>query len=416
MSRNRFATSFALVLVLALVGAACGGEEEQGTGDVQTDVGVDLENKVLTIGALNDESGPAAIIGKPFALGKRMLAAQINAGGSGFLPEGWTVQIVERDHGYNPSSSVQYYNEIKDQVLFIATSFGTPNTLPLQPLLAEDDLVAFPASLSSQMAINEYTPPIGAPYTVEAMRAIEWAIEDAGGAEAVQAGIVYNQDDYGEDGLSGFRDATSFHSVAVASEQAITPTQSDFTATVTALQDAGATHVVLTTLPTATIGILGTAASLGYDPIWIGNTPSWVDAFANTELLPLEARANFYWASSLPTWREDVPAIEEFHDAFAKYGGGATPNFYTLASYLQGLVAGEAFRRALDNGDATRAGYLEALRSISDFDANGLFQTPVDLTNFPYVTGTDVRILQPGTELQEWNLVSDYATPEAYQG
>jgi hypothetical protein len=40
----------------------------------------------------------------------------------------------------------------------------------------------------------------------------------------------------------------------------------------------------------------------------------------------------------------------------------------------------------------------------------------VDLTKFPYVTGTDVRILQPGTELQEWNLVSDYATPEAYQG
>ena len=72
--------------------------------------------------------------------------------------------------------------------------------------------------------------------------------------------------------------------------------------------------------------------------------------------------------------------------------------------------------RTLSHGDATRAGYLEALRSISDFDANGLFQTPVDLTNFPYVTGTDVRILQPGTELQEWNLVSDYETPEAYQG
>ena len=147
-------------LTLAIAGAmlAC----QPGTTDAPIKArGIDTEKKVLTIGALNDESGPAAAIGKPFALGKRILADTINAGGSGLLPDGWTVKLVEKDHGYNPQKSVQAYNEIKDQVLFIGSSFGTPNTLPLRAMLERDNMVAFPASLSSQMAQHKFTPPAG---------------------------------------------------------------------------------------------------------------------------------------------------------------------------------------------------------------------------------------------------------------
>ena len=114
--------------------------------------GIDPQGKVIRIGVLNDESGPVASIGRPFAIGKRILARQVNAGGSGLLPEGWTVQLVERDHGYDAQRAVKFYDEIRGQVLFIGHSFGTPNTLPLRPLLERDHLVAFPASLSSRMA------------------------------------------------------------------------------------------------------------------------------------------------------------------------------------------------------------------------------------------------------------------------
>ncbi len=112
--------------------------------DLKTDKGVDVEKKVIKIGALNDESGPAAAIGKPFAIGKRLVAKVAGE----MLPKGWSVELVERDHGYNPQKSVQAYNELKDEVLFIATSFGTPNTLPLRPMLARDKMMAFPASLT----------------------------------------------------------------------------------------------------------------------------------------------------------------------------------------------------------------------------------------------------------------------------
>ena len=154
--------------------------------------GVDLDKKVIRVGILNDESGPAAAIGKPFAVGKRILAAQVNAGGSGILPEGWKVELVEKDHGYNPGKAEQAYKEIKDNIWFIGTSFGTPNTLPLRPFLKQDNMVAFPASLSSEMAAFEFTPPAGPSYGVEAMRAMDWVIESAGGADKVKAAIIYD--------------------------------------------------------------------------------------------------------------------------------------------------------------------------------------------------------------------------------
>ena len=55
---------------------------------IKTDKGVDLANKTIRIGVLNAESGPVAVVGKPFGIGKQILAAQINAGGSGAFTRG----------------------------------------------------------------------------------------------------------------------------------------------------------------------------------------------------------------------------------------------------------------------------------------------------------------------------------------
>ena len=50
-------------------------------------------------------------------------------------------------------------------------------------------MVAFPASLSSAMAGSEWTPPVGTPYKHEAMRAVDYMVESAGGADKVKAAL-----------------------------------------------------------------------------------------------------------------------------------------------------------------------------------------------------------------------------------
>jgi ABC-type branched-subunit amino acid transport system substrate-binding protein len=400
----------------ALILAACGGAEDAAAPDaapdaptLQTDKGVDAAAKVIKIGTLNDESGPAAAVGKPFAIGKRLLAANINAGGSGLLPEGWTVELIERDHGYNPQKSVQSFNEIKDDVLFIGTSFGTPNTLPLRPHLEKENMVAFPASLSSDMAANKFTPPLGPSYVIEARRAMDWVVASAGGADKVKAGIVYQQDDYGKDGLKGWKQAAKQHGVEIVSEQTIAPGQKDMTAVVTGLKDAGATHVLLTILPSGTGPVVGTAAQLKYMPVWVGNTPAWIDGFFKPEVIPSAVFANYHQINGLPYWGEEVNGMDKFLAAWDTHGKDmGNADFYILMSYVQGLIQIEAANKAIANGDITRAGYFTAMTSIDGWDNGGMLQ-PVTLTGTPYVTGTRTRILKPDFEKKSWTVVAAYA-------
>ncbi len=388
---------------------ATGAEE----GGLKTGKGVDAEKKIIKIGALNDESGPAATIGKPYAIGKRILAAQVNAEGSEMLPDGWKVELVEKDHAYNPGNSVQAYREIKDDVLIVGTSFGTPNTLPLRQMLEQDKVLAFPASLSSKMAENEYTPPLAPPYFFEAMRAMDHAVESAGDPKAIKAGIIYQDDDYGKDGIYGWELAAEHHGVQIVSKQTIAAGQKDFAAVVTALKEAGATHVMLTALPSASGPILGTAAQLKYMPVWYGNTPTWIDLFYNEKVIPPAVFTNFHLVTGVPFWGEDVPGMKEFIAAFEKHrtSEDVQPDFYILLSYLQGLSQIEAAKKAIENGDITREGFIKAFHEMDAFNGNGMMQ-PVNFTKVPYLVGDKVRVMKPDFEKKSWTVVSDYAAPQ----
>lgn len=392
--------------IAGTMGFAC-GKPAKGT----TLKGIDAEKKVVTIGFLDAVTGPAAAIGKPFAHGKEILVKQVNAGGSGLLPEGWTIEAVSRDHGYNPQKSVEMYKEIKDRVLFIGTSFGTPNTLPLRPLLQQDKVVAFPASLSSAMAAHEFTPPLGTSYQLEAMRAMDWVVESAGGADKVKAGIVYQNDDYGKDGLAGWKAAAKDLGVEVVSEQSAAPGQKDFIAVITALKQAGATHVLLSVLPSSTGPVLGTALQAQYTPVWIGNTPAWVDAFFNPEVIPSVVFQNYHYVFSLPYWGEDVPGMDAFIDAFEKHGS-QPQDFYIMMSYVQGVLQLKALSIAIESGDFSRESYVRALHSLEDEDLGGLVQD-LNLAKVPYQTSVRARVLKPDFAKKSWTVVGDYAKPSS---
>ena len=422
---NQIIRNLSVLFFASILSVACQEQATQKTTEKKAEapkpaeakpalVGVDMATKTVSIGALNDESGPAAVLGKPFALGKRILAKQINAGGSGILPEGWKINLVERDHGYNPGKSEAAYKEIKDKVLFFGTTFGTPNTLPLRPFLKQDNIVAFPASLSSEMANFEFTPPVGASYVSEAHRALDWALEQAGGADKLKVAIVYDQTDYGKDGHKGLMEAAKFHKVNVVAEQTIAPGQKDFTAVIAALKKAQATHILLTVLPSSTGPILGTAAKMKYMPTWMGNTPSWVDPFFAHPQLPAAVFTNYYWVNSMPFWGEKLPGMDKFLDAFGKYGKEmGRPDFYILVSYLHGLSSMQVLSKAIAANDLSRAGFLKALKSLKGWDADGMIK-PQDFTKMPYETTTMTRILKPDFVKKSWIVTADYAEPKAW--
>ena len=399
-------------LMLVFILGACSNEGGESTSSKL--YGVDLENKVVRIGVLNGESGPAAVVGKPTAVGKRMLASQINAGNSGLLPEGWTIELIERDHGYNPQRSVQMFNEIRDDVLYIASSFGTPPTLPLRPMLERNKIVAFPVSLSSKMAEFKWTPPIAPSYVVEAQRGMDWIVETAGGTENIKVGVIYQQDDYGKDGLDGLKSAAKHYGIELVAEETYAPGQADFTAAVNTLKKVGATHVLLATLPSATGPILGTASQLDYNPIWVGNTPAWIDRFFDPAVIPSKVFDNYYSVSGLPYWGEPSKFMTDFLALYEKYGRDQSPpDGYILLSYIQGRVSIEALRVAINNNDLSREGYLKALQTLNDYDVDGAVTYNFNLKQVPYVVGVETRVLKPDFENSSWKVIAPFKTPAA---
>jgi ABC-type branched-subunit amino acid transport system substrate-binding protein len=239
---------------------------------------------------------------------------------------------------------------------------------------------------------------------------MDWAVDDAGKAKKVRAAIIYQQDDYGKDGLEGWRAAAKRHGVKIVLEYAIKPGQKSMKAEIGLLKRKRATHVYLAVLPSATAPLLGTAFKKLKRVKWIGATPSWLDAFFAHPKLPAPIFKNFHWVEGLPYWGEDVPGMQDFLKVFKKYGGKAMPDFYLLMSYVQGLMSIEAAKRAIEAGDLTREGYLKALRGMKEWSAAGLIQ-PLDMSATPYVVGTKTRILKPDFKKKTWSVVADYASP-----
>jgi ABC-type branched-subunit amino acid transport system substrate-binding protein len=281
-----------LFLVSLLLFSSCAGGESEAGGTP----GIDLENQVVHVGIINDLSGPAASIGRPLQTGLEILYREINAGGSGLLPEGWTVEWVTRDHGYNPQQSVQMYNEISEDVLYLALSMGSSMTLPLHPMLTRDHMMAIPASLSSRTAQNEHTPVITPTYRTEGMRAVDWAVEQRG--PEVKLGIVYQQDDYGADALEGFEVEAEFQGVEIVSAQAVAPGQADYTAIVTALQSAGAEYVMVGILPSGTGPFWGPRRSWDMSRSgWGPPPPGWTPSSTRRSFLPRSSPTITWWAA-----------------------------------------------------------------------------------------------------------------------
>jgi len=378
-----------LLTALGAAGCALFGPSEPEVSPLLADHGVDVAERRIRIGALNDESGPARSIGHPFSVGKRILAARVNAGGTGLLPEGWTIELVERDHGYATDRATRALADIADDVLFVGTSFGTEHTVALQQSLTEADLVAFPASLSTVLQGHPLTPPLGASYEDEARRAVDFVVAQADG-RPVRVAVVRQPDAYGEDVARGARRGARDWEIGPPLVLAASDGAEAIGARIVAEE---VTHVILGTLPPLTAALLEDARTRQSEVAFVGATPAWSDALVRRpDAAALLAR--YHQTSSLPFWGEELPGMADFEAAFEAYAADEPEDSYVLVSWAHGVVQLEAAAAAIEAGDVTRAGFRRALAGLHAVDAGGLLG-PFDLSRLPGPVTRRVRILEP---------------------
>ncbi len=372
---------FRMVAALAtvvLVATGCGVDDgPQAVGDIETDVGV--EDQVIRLGHLTPLTGAVAVIGEPLTRGHRVYFEYVNSelGGVGRdLPddERFQVELVERDTQYTVENQVTQYNAIRDEVLIIAQSLGTPTTKAILPQINEDRILTGAATLSSEWLRERYIVPAGAPYPIQFINAADYIVNEQG--VTPRAGIIYQDDDYGEEGLEGLRFAAEAFGFEIVDEATYEPTDTEFTAQITQMQRAGADHVFLTAVPGATGTILGTAAAAGYAPRWIGQSPTWIGAFMEQEQLVPYLEENLWVVTDASCeWGDTSPGCEgmgEMIQNLERYAPDQAPDYYFIFGYTQARIIHQILEKAIELGSLTREGVVEAFESLEDVDMGGL--------------------------------------------
>jgi len=401
---SRGLRTLALVIVVLLTAAACRQE-------VKTSVGI--VGRTITLGEISPLTGVAAVIGKPLTKGQEVYWQYVNdtLGGVGQkLPkeERYKVELITLDSQYRPDIQVQQYNAMKDKVLMIAQSLGTAHTNAILPQINEDKILTAAATLSSDWPKQKYVVATGAPYPAQFINAAQY-LKDKG--ITPKAGIIYQDDDYGLDGVKGLEFAAKEFGFQIVAKATYKTTDTSYAAPVTAMRTAGADYVFLASTPTATGTILGTAATLAYAPQWIGLSPSWAGALAGTADKPspiLGYLQKSYWVvtDAQCAWgdiKAGCEGMKELLDNHKKYGGDQLPDYYFIFGYTQARVVHQILEKAVEMGDLTRAGVVKAFESLKNVNMGGLLN--------PISYGTECKDKIPATGSTIWKI--DPAQPIA---
>lgn len=357
----------AVALTLSLFLAGCGNSGSSIKGGP----GVDLSKKIINLGIITPLSGPvAAPIGIPLTKGIETYFKSVNANGG---IDGFQINLVEKDSQYDPQIQVEMYNQIHNNVLMIAESLGTPTTHAIVDLSARDHMLVSAASLDSYLAREKYMVMVGTPYRLQVENAFDYVVNTLHDVSP-KVGIIYQDDSYGQDGLTGYQEAVKAYNLQDVAKATYELTDTKFVAQVSQMKAAGAKYVFLTAIPTAAASIIGTAAQLGYTPHWIMQSPAFATGLLSvspqfTQLL----EATTWVMGQGAQWGDTTqPGMQEMLNDIAKYAPGQAPDGYFEYGYSEAKVVGAILKKAADNGDLTRDGLLTAFDSLTDVNMGGL--------------------------------------------
>jgi ABC-type branched-subunit amino acid transport system substrate-binding protein len=380
--RRSIAVPTVVATVLGLAVSACGTGSSTSTssGDggkaakLQTGPGVDVATKTISIGDINALTGPAAALGNPVAAGHKAFFDGLNARGG---IDGWKVKLTVKDSGYKPQEHVQVYNQLQQSVAML-NSFGSPTTKAIQPQVDQQKIVTFPASFDSLWGADSVMAPVGAPYSVDIANVLDYYTES--GTKKPKIGIIYQNDEYGADGLRGFKAAKSTLGFTDAGQQSFNAGDTSFTAQVQKLKSAGADAVVVTALPSATGPIVGTAATLGFKPQWILQGPSFLeqlitkDGNVDSPATPVAPALKGALVTSFaaPWGDEQTPGMKQLVADHDQYSAKLPPSIYFTLAYAQGQVQAAILRKAIQSGNLTREGILTAKQNLGTVELGGI--------------------------------------------
>jgi ABC-type branched-subunit amino acid transport system substrate-binding protein len=398
-TRLRGATVLAAAAVVAVSGCSTRAPESSGggggggeAGEVTTDVGI--EGTTISLGVLTDLTGVFAALGQDITNGNQ-LYWQDNQ-----VCDTYDVELNVQDTGYVPQQGVQLYSGIKDTVLAMQQTIGSPINTALAPEFEADQMVNFSSAWARTLTEIPGTGVLGATYDVELANGYQYLFDQGLLADGDTVGHIYFEGEYGENGLAGSEAVAEARGLTVIPAQ-IKSTDQDMSAQVTQFASAGVDAIVLTVAPTQTASAAAVAQASGLDVPILGSNP----VFAPGLLAGPSAqwlKDHLYVSSPITSWDTQPELLEAYQAAYPN----TTPSLGAVFGYAMGDVMNQVLDAACESGDLTREGVQAAFGELSDIDTGGLL-VPIEAFETGVSPSTQSFVLRPADVPGGAELVQD---------
>jgi len=374
MPHNRLSLA-AVFAAIVLTVSACGGAGNSGGGGGSGNAGTPgsttgFDGTTIKLGVLSPLSGAVAVIGQPLTAGNKVWFDHLNS--TGGVAGKYKVELVQEDTQYKPDVTVQQYNKVKGSVVAFTQILGTAPTLAVLPQLRADKILAAPASLDALWVREDNLLPIGGPYQVQAINAVDHYLTDGGGSKDNKICTMIQDDVYGEAGQSGIDFAAKSYGFTVANTQKFKQGTENYAGQIQALAGAGCQMVFLVATPSDAGKIFGTAAQGRYAPKWYAQSPSYAGALAKSAVAPY-MQASVLIISEGTEWGDSaVPGMTDMVARATKFAPSQQPDYYFSFGYNQGRAMTAVLEKAVSMGDLSRDGILNASKQLGTVTFDGL--------------------------------------------
>ena len=345
----------------------------------------------VLIGNVQDLSGPMKELGAVIPNGSNMYFDYINDQGG---VHGRSIKMLIEDHQYNPQKAVAATKKLveKDQVFCLYQVIGTSPCEAIRPILAETGtpLIA-PATNSGTMSdlsrqAGDLIFHTDTGYDRQGEILVDYILNQNSDAKI---GLIYQDDDYGENVLEGIARAESKHEITVQKESyqrgAI-----DFKGQTMNLLKGGCTDVIIAGIVREPVTVMKTAEAMNYKPNFFGTGPT-VDARVGKLAGPAgEGFTATYWAHM---WNADAPGPNLYRELCEKYD---IPKPYIGLYHYYGFATAQLLVEGLERAgrNPTRKSLVRGLETLKDWTGpNGSFP-PITYSRNDHAGVDKVQLVQ----------------------
>ncbi|WP_341912510.1 ABC transporter substrate-binding protein [Polaromonas sp. YR568] len=303
----------------------------------------------ITLGSIQDLSGPIAGFGKQARLGMLLRVDEINEQGG---INGRKLKLIVEDSAYDPKKAVLAAQKLvnQDKIFMMVGHIGTAQNLAAMPVQFDKNVINFfPITAAREMyePFHKLKYSFAATYYDQMRNAAPKLAKEKG---AKKVCTMYQDDEFGLEVMRGAEAGLKTIGMEFAEKTSYKRGATDFSSQVAKMKAAGCEMVVLGTIIRETIGAIGESRKTGFSPIFLGSSAAYTDLIhklggpamnglyatmtVQNPYLDEASQPIRFWANKYKTKFNEDPTVFSVYgyniiDTFAKAAQKAGPNLTT---------------------------------------------------------------------------------------